>query len=354
MGKVLPYSILLVLFGSLSCTKTGIQQNNPHPGSLNIFGFTDSTQLIKSITYQSQDSSGSQYFFYDTVNRKIIVSMQPISTASQAYTDGEEFFYDANGLLVHTDAKFVVPADVYFSSADYTYDDQHVLQSASTTLFGGVSYSAEYTKTAVPGGGYLLSTLSTLPGDNGYTDSNYTAVYIDNNNRFVSFYQTYNVSEVGINNTSPNGDTYFNYLDTIIYDASGSMRKWISTNPPDPLKADSLVTYTTYDYSARDSRGDQLYNLGRVLYNGIDNVPFQIIDFYAGELSSLGDIGMQTYKYPTLQTSFPARDSLGNSIGLLNFNSPAQYDDSSRLIKYHNFTHYYPYAGYDILIAYYK
>ncbi len=327
--------------------------SKPPAGSSNIFGFADSSQLIKSITYQLRDSTGTQYFFYDTANRKIIVSLQPISSASQSYTDGEEFFYNANGLLIHTDAKFTVPPDGFFSSADYTYDEQHILKSASTTLFGGVTYSADYTKTIVQGG-FLLSTLNTLPGDNGYTDSNYTAVLINNNNQFVSYYQTYNVTEPGVYNTSPNGDTYFNYLDTIIYDASENMSKWISTNPPDPLKADSLVTYTLYDYSARGTKGSQLYNLGKTLYNGIDNVPFPIIDFYAGELSSLGEIGMQTYKFPAAQTSFFARDSLGNSAGSLSFNLPVEFDDSSRLVKYHNFSHYFPYSGYDLLITYYK
>jgi hypothetical protein len=353
MGKVLPYSILLISLGSLSCTKTGDIPSKPQAGSSNIFGFADSSKLIKSITYQLQDSTNTQYFFYDTANRKIIVSLQSISTATQSYTDGEEFFYDANGLLIHTDAKFIIPSDGFFSSADYTYDEQHVLKSASTTLFGGVTYSADYTKTIVQGG-FLLSTLSTNPGDNGFTDSSYTAAFIDNNNRFASFYQTYNLSEPGVYNTSPNGDTYFNYLDTIIYDASGYMTKWISTNPPDPLKADSLVTKTIYDYSARSTKGDQLYNLGKTLYNGIDNVPFPIIDFFAGQLSSQGEIGMQTYKYPTTQTSYFANDSLGNSVGSLNFNSPAVFDDSSRLVKYHNFMHYFPYSGYDILITYYK
>jgi len=30
------------------------------------------------------------------------------------------------------------------------------------------------------------------------------------------------------------------------------------------------------------------------------------------------------------------------------------YDDKSRVIKYHNFAHFSPYAGYDLTISYYK
>ena len=68
--------VIALIISLVSCQKN-ISSPNPTIISTNIFGFADSTQLIKSITYHNQDSSGSQYFFYDTVNRKIIVSLQP-------------------------------------------------------------------------------------------------------------------------------------------------------------------------------------------------------------------------------------------------------------------------------------
>ncbi len=327
--------------------------SNPKTDSTSFFGQVDSTQIIKSITYTNPDSGGTEYFFYDTANRKIIVSLQPVLAVGGNYTDGQEFTYDAYGMLIHISGKFSQPADIYFTSADYTYDNQHVLTSANTTM-PGLNYSANYTKTIVPGG-YLLSELYTSPGANGYTDSNYTAALVDDSGRLAAFYTRYNNTEPGDpHNTSANGDTYLYYTDSLIYDAAGNLSREWRTYPPDLMKPDSLVSFVLYDFGVRDVKGDQLYNLGKILFRGIGHLPFSIIDFFAGELSAEGMDGMQVERFPALQTTYTAADSAGVFNTPLHFNTPAQYDDKNRLIGYHNFAHYPPYTAYDISISYYK
>ena len=355
MNKFIPdiLVIVLVLFTLIACQKNNSSSPNTKVDSTNFFGFVDSTQIIKSITYRNSDSSVSEYFFYDTANRKIIVSLQPVSVVGGVYTDGQEFSYDGFGMLIHIAGKFSGPNDSYFTSADYMYDDQHVLTSANTVI-PGINYSEAYTKTVVTGG-YLLSTLYTSPAANGFTDSNYTAAMIDDSGRLAAHYTIFNNTEPGNpQNTSLNGDTYFYITDSVIYDGSGNLSQQTLRYSPDMLKPDSLVTVVLYDYGMRDATGDQLYNLGAVIYRGVGNLPFSIIDFFAGELSSFGDDGMQVYRYPSLATTMTSADSTGVFNIPLHFNTPAAYDDLHRLISYHNFAHYPPYAPYDILITYYK
>ena len=206
-----------------SCQKN-ISSPNPNLVSTNIFGFTDSSQLIKSITYHNQDSSWSQYFFYDTANRKIIVSLQPVTTVGGDYSDGQEFSYDGFGMLIHITGKFSGPNYSFFTSADFFYDNQHVLDSVNTVM-PGLNRAEGFTKTIVSGG-YLLSELYTSPAANGFTDSNYTASLIDDSGRLAAYYTVYNNTEPGDpQNTSPNGDTYFYFTDSVIYDAATRRNK---------------------------------------------------------------------------------------------------------------------------------
>jgi hypothetical protein len=344
--------VIALIISLVSCQKN-ISSPNPTLVPTNIFGFTDSSQLIKSIAYHNQDSSGSQYFFYDTVNRKIIVSLQPVTTIGGDYSDGQEFSYDGFGMLTHITGKFSGTNDSYFTSADYYYDNQHVLDSVNTAI-PGINYAEGYTKTLVSGG-YLLSALYTSPSVNGFTDSNYTAALIDDSGRLRAFYTVYNNTEPGDpQNTSPNGDTYFYFTDSVMYDAAGNKSRYTMRYPPDMMKPDSLVTVVLYDYGVRDVMGDQLHKLGVTLFRGVSELPFSIIDFFAGELTPLGEVGMQIYKYPSLSTTMTVADSTGIYNTTLQFSTAAQYDDQQRLISYHNFAHYPPYAPYEITIVYYK
>ncbi len=343
--------VIVLIISLVSCQKN-ISSPNPASVSTNIFGFGDSSQLIKSITYHNQDSSWSEYFFYDTTNRKIIVSLQPVTTVGGDYSDGQEFSYDGFGMLIHITGKFSGANNVYFTLADYFYDNQHVLDSINTEM-PGLNRALGFTKTVVSGG-YLLSELYTSPAANGFTDSNYTASLIDDSGRLAANYTVYNNTEPGDpHNTSPNGDTYFYFTDSVIYDAAGNMSKQTTRYPPDLMKPDSLVTVVFYDYGVRDMKGDQLYKLGMTLFRGVEEIP-SVIDFFAGELTPFGQDGMQVYRYPSLSTTMIVADSTGVYNTTLQFNTPAQYDDQQRLVSYHNFAHYSPYPAYDMTIAYYK
>ncbi len=77
-------------FFILSCNKTNDKPLTPQQvDSVKIFGF-DSTKLIKSLTYIYTDSPGneidsiSEYFYYDTINKKIIAADQIITGSDPA------------------------------------------------------------------------------------------------------------------------------------------------------------------------------------------------------------------------------------------------------------------------------
>ena len=106
-----------------------------------------------------------------------------MTTIGGDYSDGQEFSYDDFGMLKHITGKFSGTNDSYFTSADYYYDNQHVLDSVNTAI-PGINYAEGYTKTPVSGR-YLLSKLYTLPSVNGFTDSNYTAALIDDSGRLA-------------------------------------------------------------------------------------------------------------------------------------------------------------------------
>lgn len=150
--------------------------------STTIMGFKDSTQLVKSISSIDYDSlgnfvdsgGGTGYFYYDTLNRKVILANQNVSSLSLAYSYAVEILsYNNNGLLIQD--KFN-PADTIGNGGnssstanivDYTYDAQNILSSQTITNFDGSNEATYITKTNNSSGGYTL-TSTTVPDPINY------------------------------------------------------------------------------------------------------------------------------------------------------------------------------------------
>lgn len=341
-----------------SCNKNN-DLRNPDPTTIDsatIMGFKDSTQLIKSITGIIYDSatgaiedSSSRYYFYDTLNKRIILSLQPVSNPDQSY-DGVEYSYNSAGLLSHVSWKYLnnTPSvGQSFITSDYIYDDANVIKSASVVLFGGPNYTISFNKTTLPSGGYQLSWTDSSPyNDNGYPGSTHYIADFDKSGRIERYSNTFG--------------NQINWTDSIVYDLNGNFSRVINigyfyktssdTNP------DSTTIDTAYDFTSRDIKGDQLYNLNQIVNNGIANIPNSISYSFAG-VDAIDDYVYQYSKYPVLSTNIRRTvDYNGGGIGVyhVNFSSSPEYDSKNRLVKYRMFFNDFELSYIDYIISYYK
>lgn len=339
-----------------SCNKNNDLQN-PDPvtiDSATIMGFKDSTQLIKSISAFSYDSangeledSATRYYFYDTLNKKIIISFQPVTNSNQSY-DGVEYSYNNKGLVSHISWKYfaTTPGDYSpFISSDYTYDDKNVIKNASVTLNGGEHYSVSFSKTVLPSGGYQLEW--TPPAlYNGYPDGTSFIVKFDTDGKMLAYYYV-------LENRIESGDS-------AVYDANGSISKLIDINffykGPSSVTPDSVSSYTKYDFVSRGTKGDQLYNLNQVVNNGLANIPNSMSYNFIG-IDGIDDYVYQYSKYPLQNTkinkvvNYPEG---GSGLHLINFNSTPEYDSKNRLRRYGMFFNDDVLSYVEYIISYYK
>jgi len=349
--NILRHSIalaFLVALGTVSCKKDINQVNPPKTDSTAIAGFRDSSLLVKSISKALYDSatgavldSSTEYYFYDTINRKIIISLVPISNSAQSY-DGIEFNYNNSGLLINITTKTIATpqvGDVY--TANYTYDANNVLASAAVVDFGGDNYSITFNKINLASGGYALSWIDTSHAS-GSPDSISHLVEFDGNGKLLDY------------NYALGNKLY--WADSVQYNIAGSTEKVLHTdffyqNPP-YANPDSLSTYTAYDFLSRDAKGDQLYNLNQILFHGMAEMPHSIFSY--GALDEIEEYGYQYSKFPAVSTKISRLDQGSGGRYIVNFNSSPQYDNSNRLVKYRFF---FPDAQLDYaewVVSYYK
>lgn len=316
-----------------SCKKGDTIMNPDHTtlDSITIMGFKDSTQLIKSISDIGLDSLGNPidtniiYFYYDTINKKINLNSEYVASAIPSQYS-VVLSYNNAGLIIQqkgTDTNWV-------STTDYTYDAQNVLNSETTTDNNGVE-TVHLTKKALPSGGYSLSTES--------SQTNFVHDSILNTYNFDATGKLILRSDLGL--PSLNGG----YIDSTVYDASGNISKVIETSLGfDPTPS----TYTLFEFNSRDTKGNQLYNLNNILYNGIAEFPEAENNIALGGLFNNYDnfYYYQFTKYPSLSTKVYQQYS--NSY--VTFNPSPQYDSKDRLIKYkmYNGDNPYYYEEYDI------
>ncbi|MEO8820627.1 MAG: hypothetical protein ABI374_07300 [Ginsengibacter sp.] len=310
--------IALAILSSLlpSCNKNPDNPTPPIVDSATIMGFKDSTQLVKSYLIQYYDGAGNMdtlnppvYLYYDTINKKIYFSAQPVT--SPPTSNFVEFNYNSAGLIIKV--KSNLPPDG-LSSIYYTYDGENVIKSVVTQYSDGTSDAVNLTKINLPSGGYSLS-FTTIESEEPITlyldDLNF-----DSNGRLVS---KSDLLLPGLNDGT---------VDSVIYDASGNVSKVIETYLQG---SNGKNTYNLFEFTSRDTKGDQLSNFDKILFNGVANFPSGP-DINSGNLFTGYDnyYLYQFTKYPSLSTKV-----YDYSTGLYRtFDNSPQYDSKGRLIKY--------------------
>lgn len=334
--------LLIILFGMAalvfytSCKKTDVPNTPVSPkDSATIMGFKDSTQLIKSIRVISYDSATNaitdstiSYFYYDTVNRKISFRSKGYSDPSQDYRDSFEYSYNSSGLLTRIENKSTLMSSTNedVKTENISYDADNVVKSVTDKSFNGTTLTYTMNKTSRSGGGYSLNWFDLLNAP----DTAYYTVNFDNTGRATSYY-------------------FDSYSDSIIYDGTGNISKINRTEHP-PLP-NAPQTYVLYDFVSRDTKGDQLYNLERILNNGIANFPVET------SFGVLGEFDYQYIKYPALSTNVyrvTGGYGSGGSGYTINFSSTPQYDSQNRLVRYRAFFNDIVFDYLEYEISYYK
>lgn len=348
--------IIIFLFSSLfSCKKNDVAKSPIIVDSTTIMGFKDSTQLVKSFTSTFYDSSGNNqgsdstvYFYYDTINKKVILTYQNVSSLSLAYSSGLEILsYNSNGLLIQDKTN---PADTVGNGpdvvdvpniVDFTYDAQNILSSQTVTYFDGSKEATYITKTNNLLGGYTLTYTTVPDAINFPSDSVLLSTSFDAKGNVVS----------ALDLKLP--DLSRIQSDSIIYDASGNMMKVIEYGYTDNgATPNGYQTYNLFEFGARDTKGNQLYNLSSLLFNGVSNFGFMYDDPIQGSAFSgfNNSYLYQFTKYPALNVK--AFQEITNSY--VTFNPNPQYDNLGRLVKYRFYdgdgSNYYE----DDILSYYK
>ncbi|HXS56121.1 MAG TPA: hypothetical protein VN726_08340 [Hanamia sp.] len=328
---------LLITIVYTSCNKNDV----PSPrlssnDSATIMGFKDSTQLIKSIREISYDSATNAitdstitYFHYDTINRKITLSLFDYSDPGQANRDSFEYSYNNEGLLIHVENKSSQITTEFLKSEDIIYDADDVVKTVTSRSVDGTTLVYSMNKEPLAGGGYSLSWFDLLNAP----DTAYYTVNFDNDNRVTSYY-------------------FYGNSDSLIYDAEGNISRVMETVYLTPYSLTGADTFPLYDFVSRDTKGDQLYNLNRIMYNGISNFPAETSFGVADEFQ------YQYTKYPALSTKInrPASGAYeaGGGVYLINFSSTPEYDSKNRLVKYKAFFNDIKLSYLEYVISYYK
>ena len=164
--RLLKFTILVFVvsvFSITSCKKNDVAKIPVAVDSTTIMGFKDSTQLVKNVSQMFYDSLGNfvfsdsgYFFYYDTVNKKIIISDQFIPSPSVSHYL-MLLSYNNSGMLIQ--AKFNL-ADTsghnQVRMVDYTYDKENIVNSQTFTGTNGSIETIPINKTNNSPGGYTL------------------------------------------------------------------------------------------------------------------------------------------------------------------------------------------------------
>ncbi len=164
-------------------------------------------------------------------------------------------------------------------------------------------------KTTLPGGAYSLDWRREVAGG----DSSVNVVRFNVNGQVNYF------SSLSILYAPGTG-----YIDSLVYDANGSIIKQTETHIDASY---DTTSYDLYTYT-KDTRGKQFYNFVAILYHGIAGLPLELGDQFSDPFNYLD----QETIYPATQTIVRHQDDLGNPY-FVNFQSPNQFDASGRLVQ---------------------
>lgn len=354
---------VFVLFVLTSCQKgVDIDLNNPPPIPDEI---KDSTLLIKSIrlvtldpvTGLPDDDSIKEDYFYDTINKKIILTFDhAASHPDYSPFVGIEHSYDANGLLTNVIHKYkdgFVPDDDHLVSIKLDYDADKVLRKIDIKPFNGNLRTVLFNKTLLASGKYELKWNELLFGlsNTGADDSAYVRAIFDKEGKCLKSEYSYSYQTVA----GGGDDTYTQIIitDSLIYDASGSISK-ITVNRIDTLSHEE-ESFVGCEFLSRHIKGDQLYNMQQVLLNGIANIPFGE-DLVRGSISGILSYFPDGYE-PNEYNKFPFQtakiyDSYTKQYN--DFIAISEFDSKDRLIKFRGFLMDNDLIPYQYQISYYK
>lgn len=326
---------LLFFAATLLCyTSCSKDVHNPDPTTLDsstIMGFKDSTQLIKSLTSIHYDENGAvsdsalYSITYDTLLKQIVLLNNETGVKTQ-------YNYNAKGLLVRLENSGSASENY---SYDYTYDASNIIKSVSYKSPGD-NYVYSIEKALLPSGYYRLKWQD--PYDQ--SGQKFITANFDSIGNIVSFFE-------------PDVSLY----DSVVYDTKDNIKKVIITQFLLPDDTAGSYTYTLYDFSNRETKGDQLYNFFQILCNGIANIPPDIAPF--GQATNRDDFLFLLNKYPVQSTiiSRPNDDEgycFGCPVHPVTFDNTPEFDNKNRLVRYSIFTNdVYIYRN-DIIINYYK
>ena len=348
--------LFIILIFAAACQKNvDIDLDNQPPLPENV---KDSTELIKSIRLnrlevsgEPSDDSVKEDYFYDTINKKIIVTYDHSASNPDYYNFiGYEHSYDNNGLLKSVTHKYrdgFVSYDRFLVSVKLDYDADKVIQKLTTQNYKGDIRVVPFTKTSLPGGKYELA----------WDEPLFTGWAEDTINKRATFSTDGRCLRVEYRRMYENamGEPlrFLIYIDSLIYDAAGNIQKIQETNIDTTNHEEE--DYLGCEFFSHYTKGDQLYKQKQLLLNGIANMPFDE-DLFSGNISGILSYFLDDYeskqyhKYP-FQT---AKVYGGNAIQYRNFTSTVEFDSKNRLTKFTGFFNDVELFPYVFEIGYYK
>ena len=340
-----------------SCQKgVDVDLNNPPPLPDNI---KDSTELIKSIRLNTldlvsglpDDDSIKEDYFYDTLNKKIMVTFDHSASNPDYYNFiGFEHSYNNNGLLTNVIHKYrdgFVPPDDYLVSVKLDYNADKVIQKLTIQNYKGSIKVVTFSKTSLSADKYELAWDEPLNAGWSVDTINKRSIFsTDGRCLKVEYRRMYE-------NAMGEPLRFLIYTDSLIYDAEGNIKKIQATNIDTTNHTEE--NFLGCEFFSHYTKGDQLYKQKQLLLNGIANMPFGEDLFFgsiSGMLSYFSDDyeSMQYHKYP-FQT---AKVYGGNAIQYRNFTSTVQFDSKDRLVKFTGFLNDVDLEPYQFEISYYK
>ena len=114
------------------------------------------------------------------------------------------------------------------------------------------------------------------------------------------------------------------YIDSLVYDANGSIIKQTETHIDGSY---DTTSYDLYTYT-KDIKDNQFYNFVEILYHGTAGLPLGLGDQFSDPYNYLD----QETIYPATQTIVHHLDEFNNPY-FVNFQSPNQFDASNRLVQ---------------------
>jgi hypothetical protein len=330
------FFFVLIVFVIISCQK-GVDEilTEPIPDEVK-----DSTLLVKSINHVwnkggSSPDSVTEHYFYDSVNKKLLVNWEGVGDFPSSDGVSAVFSYNLNGLLANVTFSVSPPyiMDEYaIKNINIQYDDNNVVKSFTRYFYDGFVDSVRFVKTLLTAGYYKLTWIDSfrLPQEEIVKRD---AVFN------VSGKPILNVSEIPyISGMDQAGNSiYSSYVETdsVVYDNEGSLSKIVRTyeEPNQQTKSE----FTAYEFFGRQTKGNQLYNQRKAILNGIANIPFTDFDewFDSFGIFSFSLEWIQHQQY----SKFPIQSAkvYNSSAGFDNFSSVSEFDSKDRLKKFGGF-----------------